>query len=398
MAYNDDAVLARLSALNESHDSIATAAQWIMFHRRHADRTVHIWLQKLKESPSTRRLNLVYLANEVTQQSKARHKEDFPLAFAPVMAEAIATAYKGATPDVQNKLRRVVEVWRDRGVFEVSVQSSIEARIDDLDKARGSGKSGLGNSTIGGPSVPSELVPLVTPAQNVSKLALSAKAKTTTVEQEYIKNTDPNQPTPSAPVYAARLNGLLKTLATAEGAVAECVKARKELIGALEKLLDTNKASLEVEEKQLADIEGKKTTIDQKKQDVEMAIMRGLADQDPTKRDGQSASPVPEPDRPEVEALTPPPVDDSDKYEPEPAASFEDDEAQQPPFGEAQQPVSGLDALSSLASQYSAVPLATNGANGANGANKKRKISATDEIPDLGNDGIDPDIDEMIRQ
>lgn len=33
MAYNDDAVLARLSSLNESHDSIATAAQWIMFHR-----------------------------------------------------------------------------------------------------------------------------------------------------------------------------------------------------------------------------------------------------------------------------------------------------------------------------------------------------------------------------
>ncbi len=33
MAYNDDAVLARLSALNESHDSIATAAQWIMFHK-----------------------------------------------------------------------------------------------------------------------------------------------------------------------------------------------------------------------------------------------------------------------------------------------------------------------------------------------------------------------------
>lgn len=31
--------------------------------RRHADRTVQIWLQKLKESPSTRRLNLIYLAN-----------------------------------------------------------------------------------------------------------------------------------------------------------------------------------------------------------------------------------------------------------------------------------------------------------------------------------------------
>ena len=33
MAYTDDAVLAKLSALNESHESIASAAQWIMFHR-----------------------------------------------------------------------------------------------------------------------------------------------------------------------------------------------------------------------------------------------------------------------------------------------------------------------------------------------------------------------------
>ncbi len=33
MAYTDDAVLAKLSALNESHESIATTAQWIMFHR-----------------------------------------------------------------------------------------------------------------------------------------------------------------------------------------------------------------------------------------------------------------------------------------------------------------------------------------------------------------------------
>lgn len=232
--------------------------------------------------------------------------------------------------------------------------------------------------------MPSELAPLVTPAQNVTKLALSIKAKTTAAEQDYIKNTDSNQPTPSAPVYAARLNGLLKTLATAEGAVAECVKARKELIGALERLLDTNKASLEAEEKQLAELEGRKATIDQKKQDVEMAIMRGLADQDPMNRDGQSASPVPEPDRPEVEALTPPPIDESDRYEPEFDAAPE------------QQPTSGLDALSSLASQYPAVPVST---NGANGANKKRKIDARDEIPDLGNDdGIDPDIDEMIRQ
>lgn len=66
----------------------------------------------------------------MVQQSKARHKEDFPLAFAPVIAEAASIAYKGATPDVQNKVRRVVEVWRDRSVFEGPIQSAIEARLD----------------------------------------------------------------------------------------------------------------------------------------------------------------------------------------------------------------------------------------------------------------------------
>ena len=33
MAYNDDAVLAKLSALNETQESIVTVAQWVMFHR-----------------------------------------------------------------------------------------------------------------------------------------------------------------------------------------------------------------------------------------------------------------------------------------------------------------------------------------------------------------------------
>lgn len=241
--------------------------------------------------------------------------------------------------------------------------------------------------------MPPELAPLVAPANSVSKLALSIKAKSSAAEHEYVKNTDSNQPTPSAPVYAARLNGLLKSLATAESAVEECVKARKELVDALEKLLDTNRTNLEAEEKQLAVLSERKTEIGQKKQDVERDIMRGLADQGSGHQDAQSASPVPEPERPEVEALTPPPANDDDFYEPQPAGTgFESAEAptQQPAFAQAQP--TGLEALSNLASQYSAVPVSTNGTN------KKRKIENEEEIMDLGNDGIDPNIDEMIQQ
>lgn len=122
-----------------------------MLPRRYADRTVQVWLQRLKDSTSHKRLNLIYLANgkhlaihacgalpipvlilwrpEVCQQSKVRHKDDFLVAFSPVLAEATSTAYKGAPTEVQQRIRRVVDVWRDRGIFEEPIQAAVEARI-----------------------------------------------------------------------------------------------------------------------------------------------------------------------------------------------------------------------------------------------------------------------------
>ena len=75
---------------------------------------------------------MTYLIVEVAQQSKARRKDDFLIAFSPVIAEATATAYKGATNEVQQKLRRVVEVWRQRQIFESPIQDAIEARIEGM--------------------------------------------------------------------------------------------------------------------------------------------------------------------------------------------------------------------------------------------------------------------------
>ena len=85
MAFTDDAVLAKLSALNETQESIVTVAQWVLFHkyltllltvavarpgltecarlRRHAERTAQLWFQRLKDSGANKKLNLMYLAN-----------------------------------------------------------------------------------------------------------------------------------------------------------------------------------------------------------------------------------------------------------------------------------------------------------------------------------------------
>ncbi|KAF5670179.1 RTT103-like regulator [Fusarium denticulatum] len=405
MAYNDDSVLARLSSLNESHDSIATAAQWIMFHRRHAERTVQLWMQRLKDSSSTKRLSLVYLANEVAQQSKIRHKDDFIIAFAPVIAEAVSVAYKGAPAELQAKLKRVIDVWRDRSIFEAPIQSAIDARIGDLDKARGMSKPGFGGSPFGSTStatsIPSEFAPLVTTHQKVNKLSTPLKATIASADQEYEKQTDPSTPVPSAPVYAARLNGLLKTLANAESAVAECVKAREGLVSGLESLLNANRAALENERSAAAQLTSRKAEIEDKKHQVEVGIMRALGPADSNGSPGQGDSSVtpPEPDRPEIEALTPPAFEPFEAPTPE-ALTPEGEPVAAPSMSPVLVPAAAAAAATTTTSEdkeeeeapsYQSLPISTNGSN------KRRRVD-TEEFPDLGgDDGIDADVAEMLK-
>ncbi|KAI1280136.1 RNA polymerase II-binding domain-containing protein [Xylaria sp. FL0933] len=395
MAYNDDAVLAKLSSLSETQDSIVSVAQWIMFYRRHADRTAQLWLQKLKDSSSHKRLSLIYLANEVAQQSKARRKEEFLVSFSPAIAEAVAVAYKGASHDVQNRIRRVVDVWRERNVFEGPIQQAVEARIHDLDKARGSTKAGLGGSIFGATSsFPAELNPLVAPQQNVTKVSLSTAPVIKSANTDYNSLMAPGSTVPSAPVYAARLSGLLKTLAQAEGAVEQSVKARRELVDQLQRLLDSNRNALIADENELENVMQKKIKVEEEKEAVERAIMAGLPNDEPYPTGSfQDDQPAAEPDRPEVEALTPPSneEEEEEEFEPEPNPAPE----WSPDFPledkTATHTVPSMQAPSPTESAHKSIATSANGA-------KKRRLDDTGDFPDLGGDGIDADVAEILRK
>lgn len=106
-------------------------------------------MTRLRGANGIKRIALIYLANgksieykylaillanaystEIVQQSKARRKEDFLIAFSPIIADATVIAYKGSNSDVQDKIRRVVEVWRARQIFDEAIQSNVEKKID----------------------------------------------------------------------------------------------------------------------------------------------------------------------------------------------------------------------------------------------------------------------------
>lgn len=198
--------------------------------------------------------------------------------------------------------------------------------IIELDRSRSASKKpALGGSLFSsssGPSAPPELQPLVPLQIQLSKVSATTITAVPNADAEYEKLTDPSKPVPTPPVHAARLSALLKNLASAESAVSESIKARHELLEGLDKLVEANRIALAAEEAKNAELSSRKASIENKKREVEDSIMRNLsADSSPITpaeygRVGgtngnsiMSPSNGGDPERPDVEELTPPPPD-----------------------------------------------------------------------------------------
>lgn len=300
----------------------------------------------------------------------------------------------------------------------------------ELDKSRSSGKKPLLSRSLfsnsSGTSAPLELQPIVPLQIAVSKAVVAATGAASTANLEYDKLTDPNTPTPTPPVHAARLSSLLRSLASAEGAVSESIKARRALVEGLEKLLQTNKTALASEETQHFELVTRKTAIEAKKREVEDGIMRGLsAEPSPpvhgspgldSTANGKGIHHDPtsvEPERPDIEALTPPPMESltpvgSPRAEGVPALTTttgadimhehhnEPAPAIPPPLIPA---TAGSDLLSSFAMPPVRLHPGSPVTNTNGGAFKKRKVEP--DYTGFGSgdamEGLDEDVAELLR-
>lgn len=260
----------------------------------------------------------------------------------------------------------------------------------------------------------------------VSKAVATTTSAVPTADTEYDKLTDPNKPTPTPPVHAARLSALVKSLASAEGAVSESIKARRGLIEGLEKLIENNRSALATEEAQKETLTTRKNAMESKKREVEDGIMRGLsAESTPaahgspltnsSRTNGNPSTPHEDLERPHVEELTPPPPESLTPAGSPTTASKTDLEAEPeqlsiaadprfasrtPSAAPPQLPGAGADLLSSLSMppvRHYADPSNTPGG----GPSKKRKVD--DDYPDFGAGedalaDLDEDVAELLKQ
>ncbi len=240
-------------------------------------------------------------------------------------------------------------------------------------------------------SAPPEFAPLISAHQSVQKLSPPLKSTVSSADQEYEKQIDPSSAVPSAPVYAARLHGLLKTLANAESAVAECVKAREGLISGLEQMLNEHKSALEADMASMSQLSNRKDEIEQKKQQVELAIMRALgpSEGNASPANGEEANSPQEPDRPEMEALTPPTME-VEALTPVDMPSTQAEDEGESADAKSENESESADHLPSGSHTF---------AISANGSNKRRRVDDSDDFPDLGaDDGIDADVADMLKE
>lgn len=221
--------------------------------------------------------------------------------------------------------------------------------------------------------------------------------------------------------------------------MSQSIKARRSLIEGLEKLLETNKATLAADETKHTELINRKASTEAKKREVEDGIVRGLSSDaspgpgpapsvaEPTaRRNGASDShpsngavPVPEP--PPMEDLTPPPVESLTPVgSPHPAdhASTSVPKTQEhavhehPSVLSATQPQSqqqtlvaatataGADLLSSLSMPPVRHYAGTSLGPGGGSAFKKRKLEADFSGFGAGEDvmaDLDADVAELLR-
>ncbi|RZF39609.1 hypothetical protein LSTR_LSTR001130 [Laodelphax striatellus] len=116
--FNEGSLCKKLEDLNASQHSIQTLSLWVIHHRKHYQLIVKTWMKELQKADEGRQITLMYLANDVIQNSKKKGPE-YGKEFGSVMKQAFQII---GGPKVNEKtkrsLLRIITVWDERSVYD----------------------------------------------------------------------------------------------------------------------------------------------------------------------------------------------------------------------------------------------------------------------------------------
>ncbi|KAL3231181.1 Uncharacterized protein RNJ44_00820 [Nakaseomyces bracarensis] len=274
MSFSASQFIGKLNTLEDSQESISSASKWLLSQYREADRVAETWRDYMIKKSSTVRRKLlgIYLLNHVVQQAKSQKMDHFHKAFSKVVPMVLSETYKDFPLDLQKKVKRVTDIWYDRGIFHKSILLEIRAIIKKVNesgvhgesikgssksssKISSSHKSSRGSAAAGAVAatsitdLPSDIQKYLTLIKETRKLSQSSKS----LKERFEKSAA--ELDVSSHVYAENYNTVVKIAQLATDSTNEVITKRKQAIELLEELLNSEKKLLEQSQTELTEID-----------------------------------------------------------------------------------------------------------------------------------------------
>uniref|UniRef100_A0A7N1A3Z0 CID domain-containing protein n=1 Tax=Kalanchoe fedtschenkoi TaxID=63787 RepID=A0A7N1A3Z0_KALFE len=106
----------KLSKLNNTQQCIETLSHWCIFHQSKAELVVSTWVKEFKKSDMCQKVPLLYLVNDILQNSKRKGKE-FVTEFWKVLPEALKEVDEKGDERGKKAVSRLCDIWEERKVF-----------------------------------------------------------------------------------------------------------------------------------------------------------------------------------------------------------------------------------------------------------------------------------------
>ncbi|KAL1336675.1 hypothetical protein HN51_031053 [Arachis hypogaea] len=114
--FSDQILADKLSKLNSTQQCIETLSHWCIFHRSKAEVVVETWKKQFDKSEMVQKVPLLYLANDILQNSKRKGNE-FVTEFWKVLPSALKYVDEKGDDHEKKVASRLVDIWEQRRVF-----------------------------------------------------------------------------------------------------------------------------------------------------------------------------------------------------------------------------------------------------------------------------------------
>ncbi|GMH24196.1 hypothetical protein Nepgr_026039 [Nepenthes gracilis] len=120
--FSEQILADKLSKLNSTQQCIETLSHWCIFHRGKAEVVVATWNKQFHSSQMVQKVPLLYLANDILQNSKRKGNE-FVTEFWKVLPAALKDVIEQGNDHGKNIVCRLVNIWEERRVFGSQAQN-----------------------------------------------------------------------------------------------------------------------------------------------------------------------------------------------------------------------------------------------------------------------------------